>query len=101
MLSWLRTDLAVSLVLVAVGGIAVSRLPTFNGKTLKLRSEFILPFLAVTALVGGLLVIRPWLIYLVLVGIYVVSWPVSALSFYRRRKHYYSKEHDKVTASDQ
>ena len=86
--SWLRDEQIVSVVLVVVGAGAVSTMPTFNGKTLKVPSHAILPFLALIALIGGIIVISPWTVYLVLAGLYIASFPVSALAFYRRRRHF-------------
>ena len=86
--SWLRDEQIVSVVLVVVGAGAVSTMPTFNGKTLKVPSHAILPFLALIALIGGIIVISPWTVYLVLAGLYIASFPVSTLAFYRRRRHF-------------
>ena len=61
-------------VLVVVGAGAVSTMPTFNGKTLKVPSHAILPFLALIALIGGIIVISPRTVYLVL-GLYIASFP--------------------------
>ena len=85
---WLRNEQLVSVVLVTVGAGAVSTMPTFNGKTLKVPSHAILPFLALIALIGGIIVISPWAVYLALAGLYVASFPISLLAFYRRRRHF-------------
>ena len=63
-------------------------MPTFNGKTLKVPSHAILPFLALIALIGGIIVISPWAVYLALAGLYVASFPISLLAFYCRRRHF-------------
>ena len=85
---WLQDEQFVSVVLVAVGAGAVSTMPTFNGKTFKVPSHAILPFLALIALIGGIIVISPWAVYLFLAGLYIASFPVSVLAFYRRRRHF-------------
>ena len=87
-LDWLRDEQVVSVVLVAVGAGAVSTMPTFNGKTVKVPSHAILPFLAMIALIGGIIVISPWVVYIALAGLYMVSFPVSVLAFYRRRRRF-------------
>lgn len=87
-LTWLRNEQVVSIFLIVVGAGAVSTMPTFNGKTLKVPSHAILPFLALIALIGGIIVISPWFVYLVLAGLYVTSFPFSILAFYRRRRHF-------------
>ena len=75
--SWLRNEQLVSVVLVSVGAGAVSTMPTF------------------IALVGGIIVISPWAVYLFLAGIYVASFPFSVLAFYRRRRHFEARRHAK------
>jgi len=87
-LDWLRDEQVVSVVLVAVGAGAVSTMPTFNGKTVKVPSHAILPFLALIALIGGIIVISPWVVYIALAGLYMVSFPVSVLAFYRHRRRF-------------
>lgn len=93
---WLRNEQTVSLILVAVGAGAVSTMPTFNGKTLKVPNQAILPFLALIALIGGIIVISPWAVYLVLAGLYITSFPFSILAFYRRRRHFEARRPTKV-----
>ena len=94
--SWLRNEQLVSVVLVSVGAGAVSTMPTFNGKSFQVPSHAILPFLAVIALVGGIIVISPWAVYLVLAGLYIASFPFSVLAFYRRRRHFEARRHAKM-----
>ena len=94
--SWLRNEQLVSVVLVSVGAGAVSTMPTFNGKSFQVPSHAILPFLAVIALVGGMIVITPWAVYLVLAGLYIASFPLSVLAFYRRRRHFEARRHSKM-----
>ena len=94
--SWLRNEQLVSVVLVSVGAGAVSTMPTFNGKSFQVPIHAILPFLAVIALVGGIIVISPWAVYLVLAGLYIASFPFSVLAFYRRRRHFEARRHAKM-----
>ena len=90
-LSWLRNPELVSAVLIAVGAGAVSTMPTYNGKSIRISSSAILPVLAVISLAGGLLFIHPWKIYIAISACYLASMPISALSFLRQRRHYTDK----------
>jgi len=78
----------VSAWLVLVGAGAVSALPTFAGKRLKLPVESVLPVLAVIGLLGAAVVTEPWLTYMAVVVIYALSLPLSALRFMRERRQY-------------
>ncbi len=78
----------VSLWLVMVGAGAVSSLPTFAGKRMKLPVASVLPVLAVIGLLGAAIVTEPWITYMVVVVAYVISLPLSITRFVReRRKH--------------
>ena len=91
-LAWLTDETTISLVLITVGAGAVSTLPTFNGKTFKVPSQAILPFLALIALLGAMIAMRPWAVYLGLAGLYLVSFPVSCDAFYRRRRNFQKRQ---------
>lgn len=91
-LAWLTDETTISLVLITVGAGAVSTLPTFNGKTFKVPSQAILPFLALIALLGAMIAMRPWAVYLGLAGLYLFSFPVSCAAFYRRRRNFQKRQ---------
>ena len=69
-----------------VGAGAVSTLPTFNGKGLRVPGQAILPLLALFALLSALLLIHPWKIYLGVALLYIASFPVSVWVFLKRKK---------------
>ena len=75
----------VSVWLVLIGAGAVSTLPTFAGKKLKLPVDTVLPVLALVGLVGAAIVTEPWLTYLSVSMIYIISLPISALRFSREK----------------
>jgi CDP-diacylglycerol--serine O-phosphatidyltransferase len=75
----------VSVWLVLIGAGAVSTLPTFAGKKLKLPVNTVLPVLALVGLVGAAIVTEPWLTYLVVATVYVTSLPISAFRFAREK----------------
>ena len=75
----------VSVWLVLIGAGAVSTLPTFAGKKLKLPVDTVLPVLALVGLVGAAIVTEPWLTYLVVATVYVISLPIAVLRFAREK----------------
>ena len=75
----------VSVWLVLIGAGAVSTIPTFAGKKLKLPVDTVLPVLALVGLVGAAIVTEPWLTYLVVATVYVISLPISVLRFAREK----------------
>ena len=75
----------VSLWLVLIGSGAVSTLPTFAGKKIKLPVNAVLPILASVGLIGAAIVTEPWLTYLVVASIYVISLPIAKMHFQREK----------------
>ena len=80
-----RDAFLVSVVLVVCGIGAVSNLPTFAGKTVRIPSRLALPALAVIGMMVASSVSQPWLAYLFLAGLYVVTIPISLIAYLRRR----------------
>ena len=78
----------VSAWLVLVGAGAVSSLPTFAGKGMKLPVSSVLPVLATIGLLGAAVVTEPWLTYMAVVLTYALSLPLSTLRFIRQRQHH-------------
>lgn len=83
--SFIRDAFLVSLVLVICGIGAVSTLPTFSGKTIKIPSRMALPSLAIIGMLAATAVAQPWTAYLLLAGLYLATVPISFVS-YRQRK---------------
>jgi len=84
-LGWLREAPYVSAWMVLIGAGAVSQIPTFAGKRIKLPVSTVLPVLAVIGLLMAGLVAQPWMTYLLLTMAYIASIPVAALRFYRMK----------------
>ncbi len=63
--------------LVLVGVLAVSSLPTFSFKKMKIPRKWRLPFLALCALVIALLLGRPWATLVALQATYMLTFPFS------------------------
>ena len=75
----------VSIWLVLIGAGAVSTLPSFAGKRLKLPVNTVLPVLALVGLLGAAIVTEPWLTYLAVATVYIVSLPIAAIRFTRKK----------------
>jgi CDP-diacylglycerol--serine O-phosphatidyltransferase len=75
----------VSIWLVLIGAGAVSTLPSFAGKKLKLPVNTVLPVLALVGLLGAAIVTEPWLTYLAVATVYIVSLPIAAVRFVREK----------------
>ena len=84
-IGWAREPQYVCIWLVTIGALAVSALPTFAGKRVKLPVGTVLPVLAGGSLLIAGAFVQPWVTYVVLAGVYVVSLPLSVLRFYRKR----------------
>ena len=74
--------------LVLVGAGAVSSLPTFAGKRMKLPVSSVLPVLATIGLLVAAVVTEPWLTYMAVVLTYALSLPLSTVQFIRQRQHH-------------
>ncbi len=82
--AWPRHAVVVGVVLVAVGGLMVSRLPTFSFKKGRIPRHLVLPALLAAALVMGVLASAPW-IALSLIGLgYLCLIPFSIASHRRQ-----------------
>ena len=85
--TWPRHPLVVGIVLLCVGGLMVSRLPTFSFKKGRVPRNMVLPGLLGAALVMGVLASSPW-IGLSLLGLaYVCLIPFSWLAYRRQASH--------------
>ena len=82
--AWPRHPLVVGTVLVVVGGLMVSRLPTFSFKKGRVPRHLVLPALLGAALVMGVMASSPW-IGLSLLGLAYVSLIPYSWVAYRRQ----------------
>ena len=91
-LAFIREAELVSAVLVICGIGAVSSVPTFAGKTLRMPSRYALPALAIIAMFVAYALSQPWAAYLILVGIYLATLPLSAIIYQKRKSAYLSQQ---------
>lgn len=91
-LAFIREAELVSAVLVICGIGAVSSVPTFAGKTLRMPSRYALPALAIIAMFVAYALSQPWAAYLILAGIYLATLPLSAIIYQKRKSAYLSQQ---------
>jgi CDP-diacylglycerol--serine O-phosphatidyltransferase len=82
--AWPRHPIVVGLVLVAVGGLMVSRLPTFSFKKGRIPRHLVLPALLIAALTMGVIASSPWIGLSLLGLIYLALIPFSWLAWRRQ-----------------
>ena len=82
--AWPRHALVVGTVLVIVGGLMVSRLPTYSFKKGRVPRQFVLPLLLGAALVMGVLASAPWIAGSLIGLAYVSLIPFSWLAYRRQ-----------------
>jgi CDP-diacylglycerol--serine O-phosphatidyltransferase len=84
--TWPRHALVVGTVLVVVGGLMVSQLPTFSFKKGRIPRHLVLPALLMTALVMGVLASSPWIGLSLLGLVYLCLIPFSFFAYRRQAK---------------
>ncbi len=82
--AWPRHAVLVGLGLVIVGGLMVSRLPTFSFKKGRVPRHLVLPLLLGAGLVMGVLASAPWIALSLLGLAYICLIPFSVLSYRRQ-----------------
>src|SRR5258707_4928814 len=82
--TWPRHALVVGTVLIVVGGLMVSRLPTFSFKKGRVPRHLVLPALLGAALVMGVIASSPWIGLSLLGLVYVSLIPYSWLTYRRQ-----------------
>ena len=84
-------------VLIGVGVLMVSRVPTFSVKQLNVSRSFMLPALILAALIAGALASAPWTTFVIVGTCYLMSIPVSI--FLQRRARQATLPTDPTRAS--
>jgi CDP-diacylglycerol--serine O-phosphatidyltransferase len=82
--AWPRHALVVGATLVLVGGLMVSRLPTFSFKKGRVPRHLVLPSLLGAALVMGVIVSSPWIGLSLLGLVYLSLIPFSWFAYHRQ-----------------
>ena len=82
--AWPRHALVVGTVLIAVGGLMVSRLPTYSFKKGRVPRHLVLPSLLGAGLVMGVLASAPWIASSLIGLVYVALIPFSWMAYRRQ-----------------
>ncbi len=77
--------------LAVCGFLMVSTIPTISIKKLKIEVKYILPIMAVTALIAGILITEPWLCAAIIGSIYLITIPFGIVIFNKEKKKYEKK----------
>ena len=80
---WYAEPLFVGVVMVAVAGLMVSRVPTFSFKRLKVPAQSVLPTMIGIGLLIALVISTPWMTFLALAVAYLATMPISILAHRR------------------
>jgi CDP-diacylglycerol--serine O-phosphatidyltransferase len=98
LIMWLNTDVDVfrnpavtGPLLVVVAILMVSRVPTYSGKRMRLKPQWVVPVMILIGLTGAFLVTDTWATLSVIGVVYIAVIPVSVFSF--RRLKYAAKPH--------
>lgn len=83
---FLRQALPVAVWLMFCGILAISTIPTFSGKTLRLPVKSVLPVLAGIGFIAALIVTMAWQAYLVCAALYFISVGFSIQQYNRRAR---------------
>jgi len=93
LIMWLNTDIEafrnpvfVGPLMVAVAVLMVSRVPTYSGKRMRLKPQWVVPVMILIGLTGAFLVTDTWATLTVLGLLYVAAIPVSVISFRRLQR---------------
>lgn len=83
--AFLRSPVFVGLVIVGVAGLAVSRLPTFSFKRVRISQRLVLPTMTGVAIYAALLVSLPWATLFFTLLTYLATMPVAYRTHRRLR----------------
>ncbi|WP_316977654.1 CDP-alcohol phosphatidyltransferase family protein [Shumkonia mesophila] len=81
--NFFRSPALVSVFLVGVGALMVSRLPTFSFKKFKVPNHWVLPTMLIVGLYGALLINAPWMTIAVTLLAYTASLPFGYRAYRR------------------
>ncbi|WP_374372919.1 CDP-diacylglycerol--serine O-phosphatidyltransferase [Dongia sp.] len=81
--TFLRSPAFVGLVIIGVAGLAVSRLPTFSFKRVRISQRLVLPTMTAVAIYASLLVSLPWATLFFTLLAYICTIPVAYQTHHR------------------
>jgi CDP-diacylglycerol--serine O-phosphatidyltransferase len=81
-----RSPIVVSIFLVGVGALMVSRLPTFSFKKFKVPNRWVLPTMLIVGLYGAMLINAPWMTIAITLLAYLACIPLGYRSYRRMQE---------------
>ncbi len=84
--TFFRSPIVVSVFLVGVGALMVSRLPTFSFKKFKVPNHWVLPTMLIVGLYGALLINAPWMTIAITLLAYSASIPFGYRAYRRMQE---------------
>ena len=81
-----RSPVLNGVALALVAALMVSRVPTFSFKSFRIKRAWVLPMLLLLAAMAAFLSTEPWLMLIILGGLYIGSIPFSIRSYGRLRR---------------
>ncbi len=83
---WLREPVLVAAIMIVVGALLVSRVPTYSFKNLRIPHRSALFVMLGVALIAALVVVAPWSTLTLITVVYVVLMPFGLRSFRRLKR---------------
>jgi len=80
-----RSPVIVGAVLLCTSILMISRVPTFSGKNIRLKPQWVLPVMVLAGVTAGFVVTNPWGTLSVLGLIYMATIPLSIITFRRQQ----------------
>lgn len=78
---FLRSPVLVAFVIIVVGIMLVSQMPTYSFKNLRVQHRFVLVTMLIVGLFGAMIVSAPWLTLTIILIAYLITMPFSLKSF--------------------
>lgn len=83
-----KTNIFCSLLMMAVGFLMVSRIPTISTKKMKVHTSMTIPLLLTVVIFAHFMMTQPWMTLGVLTLLYVLTIPLGIAIFLRQKKAY-------------
>jgi len=86
-----KNNIFCSIMMVLVGFLMVSRIPTISTKKMKIHTSMMVPLMLTVAIFAHFMITQPWITLGTITMIYVLMIPVGIMVFLRQKKAYHHK----------
>ena len=83
-----KNNIFCSIMVVMVGLLMVSRIPTISTKKMKIRSSMMIPLMLLVVIFAHFMMTQPWMTLGLMTFCYVVTIPVGILLFLKQKREY-------------